>query len=149
MSKRLLSHGPAALAALVAAALATAGPAAAKPIAMPTVTSELQQQHHILAQHVLAPIGKLQPPAPPCPENGMLPAPFSNCGLPEFPATTLPYPGNMSYWGGHVQAVPHVYLVYWGWGAKGAFPASERCAAETIAEGAVTATLPCDPQRAG
>jgi len=148
MSKRLLSHGPAALAALVAAALATAGPAAAKPIAMPTVTSELQQQHQILAQHVLAPIGKLQPPAPPCPENGMLPAPFSNCGLPEFPATTLPFPGNMAYWGGHVQATPKVYLVYWGWGEKGAFGKQARYAGSWARSGVfATSTRAWPPRR--
>ena len=58
----------------------------------------------------------------------MLPSPFSNCGLPEFPATTLPFPGNMAYWGGHVQAAPKVYIVYWGWGEPGAFPASQTCA---------------------
>src|SRR4051794_4989597 len=143
MSKRFLS-----LAAAAAALAVSAGPAAAQPIVMPTLTKELQQQHAILADHVFAPVGKLQPPAPPCPESGMLPAPppfsppagtpppppppcpesgmlpapLSNCGLPEFPATTLPFPGNMAYWGGHVQTSPKVYLVYWGWGQKGAFP---------------------------
>src|SRR5579863_6366887 len=78
-----------------------AAAASAKPILMPTLQKELQMQRAIWQQHVFAPVGSLQPPAPPCPENGMLPAPFSNCGLPEFPATTLPYPGNMAYYGGH------------------------------------------------
>jgi hypothetical protein len=116
---------------------------------MPTLVKEVQQQRQIWAKHVFAPLGSLTPPAPPCPENGKLPAPFSNCGLPEFPATTLPYPGNMAYWGGHVQTNPRVYVVYWGWGQKGAFPASKPCHAETIAEGSVTAKLACDPDGAG
>jgi serine protease len=128
---------------------ATAGPALAKPILMPTLKREIASQTRIWQQHVYAPVGALQPPAPPCPENGMLPAPFSNCGLPEFPATTLPYPGNMAYWGGHVQTDPKVYLVYWGWGEPGAFPASQACAPETLAEGSITATLQCDPDGAG
>src|ERR1700744_5327330 len=100
-----------------------AAAASAKTILMPTLKKEVQAQRAIWQQHVFAPVGSLQPPAPPCPENGMLPSPFSNCGLPEAPATTLPYPGNMAYYGGHVQTRPHVYLVFWGWGEKGAFPA--------------------------
>lgn len=93
----------------------------------------------------------LQPPAPPCPESGLLPAPFSNCGLPEFPATGQPYPGNMAYWGGHVQTNPIVYLVYWGWGQSGAFgtcggPATFN---ENTTAGPSSVTLACDPDGAG
>ncbi|MGH2881647.1 MAG: hypothetical protein ACRDPA_02915, partial [Solirubrobacteraceae bacterium] len=73
----------------------------------------------------------------------------SNCGLPEAPATTLPYPGNMAYYGGHVQVTPKEYLVLWGWGEKGAFPASQTCSSEAITEGSFTATLACDPDGAG
>jgi hypothetical protein len=123
--------------------------AQAKPILLPTVQKEIQEQQLIWQQHTFAPNGKLQPPAPPCPENGMLPSPLSNCGVPEAPATTLPYPGNMAYWGGHVQTDPHVYVVYWGWGEKGAFPANEACSSEQIVEGSVKATLKCDPDGAG
>jgi hypothetical protein len=134
------------LAVLGATFLSVGLPAAsAKPILMRTLTNEIQHQRQIWSQHVFAPAGSLQPPAPPCPENGMLPSPFSNCGLPEFPATTLPDPGNMSYYGGHVQTNPHVYIVYWGWGEPGAFPASQACSAENITEGTITATLQCDP----
>src|SRR5581483_362972 len=89
--------------------------ATAKPILMPTLQKEVQSQRAYWQQHVFAPVGSLQPPAPPCPENGILPSPFSNCGLPEFPATTLPLLGNMSYYGGHVQSRPREYLVFWGW----------------------------------
>lgn len=150
MSKRFYRCGCATLAVLGAGLLSAGVPAAsAKPILMPTLQREIQQQQQIWQQHVFAPVGKLQPPAPPCPENGMLPAPFSACGLPEFPATTLPYPGNMSYWGGQVQTTPHVYVVYWGWGEKGAFPATQACSAEKIVEGTTTATLKCDPDHAG
>jgi serine protease len=123
--------------------------ATAKPIKMLNLRQEVQKQRSIWNAHVFAPAGALTPPAPPCPENGMLPAPLSNCGLPEFPATTLPFPGNMAYWGGHVQTAPKVYIVYWGWGQPGAFPASQPCAAENITEGSTTATLACDPDGAG
>ena len=123
--------------------------ASAKPILMPTVSKEAATQRAIWQQHVFAPTGSLQPPAPPCPENGMLPSPFSNCGLPEFPATTLPFPGNMAYWGGHVQTSPKIYIVYWGWGEHGAFPSSQTCKSEAITEGSLSATLGCDPDGAG
>jgi serine protease len=55
----------------------------------------------------------------------------------------------MAYWGGKVQTTPHVYLVYFGWGQSGAFPASSPCAPETLDENGLTATLPCDPAGAG
>ncbi len=150
MPKRLRRTVTAILIALSAGLAGAALPAAsAKPILMPTLQGEISRQHQVWEQHVFAPVGTLQPPAPPCPENGLLPSPFSNCGLPEFPATTLPYPGNMAYWGGHVQTTPHVYLVFWGWGENGAFPAGEPCGSEPIVEGSITATLPCDPDGAG
>jgi hypothetical protein len=128
---------------------AAAGSAAAKPILLPTIRKEAAAQRAIWKQHVFAPVGALQPPAPPCPENGMLPSPFSNCGLPEFPATTLPFPGNMAYWGGHVQTSPKIYVVYWGWGEKGAFPAKQTCRSERLVEGRIRAKLACDPDGAG
>ena len=92
------------------------------------VSREITEQRAIVAAHQA-----ITPPAPPCPENGMLPEPFSNCGLPEAPATTLPYPTNMAYWGGHVQVAPKVYIVYFGWGEPGAFPAADKCKAEKLA----------------
>jgi len=150
MSTRLYRSGCIVTLSLLAGLLsAGAGTASAKPILMPTVAKEIQIQQQIWQQHTFAPAGDLQPPAPPCPENGMLPAPFSSCGVPEAPATTVPYPGNMAYWGGHVQADPHIYIVYWGWGEKGAFPASQTCTAEKLTVGKVTATLKCDPDGAG
>ncbi len=121
--------------------------ASAKPILMKTLTGEVAYQLGIDKQHVKD--SSLQPPPPPCPENGMLPSPFSNCGLPELPATTLPFPGNMAYWGGPVQAHKHEYLVLWGWGEKGAFPATDTCKAEKLTEGSITTTLACDPDGAG
>ncbi len=123
--------------------------ASAKPILMPTLPGEVGAQQQIWQAHVFSPVGSLQPPAPPCPENGLLPSPFSACGLPEAPATTLPYPGNMAYYGGHVQVDPHIYIVYWGWGEPGAFPAGQSCQSEAITEGSVSATLACDPDGAG
>ena len=94
---------------------------------MPTLQREIQQQQQIWQQHVFAPWASLSRRRRPARRTACCPSPFSNCGLPEFPATTLPYPGNMAYWGGHVQVEPHVYVVYWGWGEKGAFPANEPC----------------------
>ncbi len=150
MSKRSLLVASTSFACAIGALLSAGAMAAsAKPILMPTVTKEIQQQRAIWQNHVFAPVGSLQPPAPPCPENGMLPSPFSNCGLPEFPATTLPYPGNMAYYGGHVVTNPKVYIVYWGWGEPGAFPSSQTCNAETVTEGSISATLACDPDGAG
>jgi hypothetical protein len=126
------------------AALACGGVASAKPIFLPTVAKQLQNEPAIHA----ADAKYLNPPAPPCPESGMLPAPFSNCGVPETPATSLPFMGNMAYWGGPVQAHPKEYIVYWGWGEKGAFP-GQACAHEQITEGKLSANLACDPDGAG
>src|ERR1700759_775020 len=146
---RRMARGVGAIPPAAAGARGSAATASAKPILMPTLAKEIKQQRATWQQHVFAPVGSLQPPAPPCPENGMLPSPFSNCGLPEFPATTLPFPGNMAYWGGHVQTAPKVYVVYWGWGEPGAFPSSQACSPETIVEGSTSATLGCDPDGAG
>jgi serine protease len=55
----------------------------------------------------------------------------------------------MAYWGGHVQVSPKIYLVYWGWGEPGAFPAGQTCTSEALAEGSVSASLACDPDGAG
>jgi len=102
-----------------------------------------------LAKHASHPAqpSAINPPAPPCPESGRLPGPFSNCGLPEFPAVGEPVMGNMAYWGGHVQVQPKVYLVYWGWGRPNAF--REPCSRVRLAEGRVHATLKCDPHGVG
>src|SRR6201998_1870567 len=123
--------------------LGWAAGASASPIVMPTIATRLVQEPAIHAADQ-----GLTPPAPPCPESGYLPAPFSNCGLPETPATSLPFMGNMAYWGGPVQVHPREYIVYWGWGESGAFP-GQACAPENITEGAISATLACDPDGAG
>jgi serine protease len=125
-------------AATVLGSLFWASAAGAKPILMPTLAGAIQ---HAQATH-----RAITPPSPPCPESGLLPAPFSNCGLPELPAAGIPYLGNMAYWGGHVQVTPKVYLVYWGWGQPGAFPSTQKCAPVAITGGA---TLACDPDGAG
>jgi hypothetical protein len=109
------------------------------PILLPTAANQW-------AQSTNGP-SPLQPPAPPCPENGQLPSPFSNCGLPGFPAVGQPYLGNMAYWGGHVQVHPHVYLILWGWGQPGAF--SGPCRTERFQERTIHVTLKCDPQGVG
>jgi serine protease len=148
MNRRLL-RGVGATAAVGALLGCGAVAASATPILMPTLTKEVQAQQAYWNAHLYAPAGPIQPPAPPCPENGLLPSPFSNCGVPEAPATTLPFLGNMAYYGGHVQVTPKEYLVYWGWGQPGAFPSSQTCKAENLAEGSITARLRCDPDGAG
>jgi serine protease len=130
-------------------ATVAAGPAAANAIRLPTVSKEIQRQQQL--QRSARPI---YPNALPCPENGLLPnspgspLSLSNCGLPETPATTLPFLGPMAYWGGSVQTQPKEYLVLWGWGQKGAF-GSQPCHSEAINEGSTSAALPCDPDGAG
>ncbi|MHB8690165.1 MAG: hypothetical protein ACYDHH_02870 [Solirubrobacteraceae bacterium] len=131
------------------AALVSAVPVAAQPILMPTVAKLVAHEQQVVRSAGAAPSSSIQLPAPSCPENGLLPPPLGNCGLGEIPATGLPWLGNMSYWGGHVQTNPKIYLVFWGWGQPGAFPASSACQSETITEGALSATLACDPDGAG
>jgi hypothetical protein len=139
-----------AIALTVVAMLATlgAGSAAANAIRLPTVSKEIQRQQQIRAAR------PIYPNAPPCPESGLLPnipgspVSFSNCGLPETPATTLPFLGPMAYWGGPVQTRPKEYLILWGWGQAGAF-GSQPCHSESINEGSTAATLACDPDGAG
>jgi serine protease len=121
----------------VAATLACASAASAKPILMPNIIKE--KQHDQAA-------GAITPPAPPCPQNAVG---ISCTPVPETPALGVPFPGNMTYYGGHVQVHPKEYLVYWGWGQSGAWPAGTNCASETITEGSSSATLPCDPDGAG
>jgi hypothetical protein len=148
------------LLAVVALILAvTAGAASAKPIFMPNLKHRLKQQRALHGTAKANATGGITPPAPPCPENGELYPPpagwpsavpylFSNCGITELPATGLPIPGNMAYYGGRVQVHPKEYLVYWGWGENGAFP-GQTCSPEAITEGPISATLKCDPDGAG
>jgi hypothetical protein len=129
--------------------------AASAKIVMPTVQKEAQKQAAAKARYN----GGINPPAPPCPENGVLypppiPVPagvpylLGNCGVAQPVATSTPWMGNMAYYGGHVQVHPKEYIVYWGWGEPGAF-GSTSCTPETFTEGLTTTTLGCDPDRAG
>ena len=144
--KRRLLRGVTATAMVAAVLGGGAAAASAKPILMLNMKKEAQAQRGYWQQHTLAPLGPIQPPAPPCPENGLLPT--GGCGIPEAVATTLPWLGNMAYYGGHVQTTPKNYLVFWGWGENGAFP-GQTCSAENLSEGTFTATLACDPDGAG
>src|SRR4051794_11205129 len=92
-----------ALALALIGSLLLAEAASANPIVMPTVAKT------VASQRSARPVN---PPPPPCPEYGAL----SCTPVPEAFATTLPFPGNMAYYGGHVQVAPKVYVVYWGWG---------------------------------
>ncbi len=137
----------AAACAIAIAIGAGATSAAADPILMPTVARELALQRADLQEHLLG-AGRHRPitlPPLPCPENGLLPSPLGGCGLPELPATTLPWPGNMSYYGGRVQLRPRIYIVYWGWGEPGAWPKNAACHPVRVG----SATLHCDPDGAG
>jgi len=123
--------------AAAAALLLGAVSASAKPIFMPNIVKETQ--HDKAA-------GAINPPAPPCPQYSLG---VSCTPVPETFALGVPYPGNMAYYGGHVQVTPKEYLVYWGWGESGAWPSGTSCTTETITEGSFTATVPCDPDGAG
>jgi serine protease len=143
----------ASIAAAVCGILGFAGMASAKPILMlqykQTFAKHASQYQQAKAS------GSVVPPPSPCPQNGITPQPsvsgigvVPNCGIPELPvAFGEPYPGTMSYYGGHVQLYPHEYIVFWGWGEPGAF--TNPCKAEQIVEGRIQATLACDPQGAG
>ena len=137
--------------------------ASAKPIKLLTFRAE-RARHQQQAQ--TATNEGIVPPPTPCPLNGLMPQPsvngigvIPNCGIPELPiAAGEPYPGQMSYYGGHIQAHPHLYLVLWGWGQQGAFDGQppvaagakpRACTAEQLDEGTIHATLPCDPDGAG
>lgn len=136
MFKSCLARGVSAAIA-VGAALAFASTASANPIFLPNYVQE--------AQHDQA-AGAIVPPAPPCPQNVI----GESCSIvPETPALGVPYPGNMAYFGGHVQVHPKEYLVYWGWGESGAWPSGTSCASERVTEGALKASLSCDPDGAG
>lgn len=124
-------------AAAAAALLALSGAAAAQPIKLPNFLKEYQHDQAV---------GAVIPPAPPCPQYS---AGVSCTPVPETPALGVPFPGNMTYYGGHVQLHPAEYLVYWGWGQSGAWPAGTNCTSETFSEGTLSATLPCDPDGAG
>jgi len=125
------------LAGVTVGALACAGVASANPVFLPTIPREVAHDQSI---------GAITPPAPPCPQATLG---VSCTPLPETPALGVPYPGNMTYYGGHVQVTPKEYLVYWGWGESGAWPSGTSCSAETITEGSFSATLACDPDGAG
>lgn len=145
------------LACAAVLALLAGGSALAAPRPAP-----VRVQHHprflptlgALAASRAAAGSPLQPPAPPCPiPPGVVPVVAGTTvgpciKGPEFPVTTVPNVGNMAYWGGRVQVHPHIYLVYLGWGRRGAF--KHPCGAPvTLVEGRIRAVLRCDPDRAG
>ena len=140
----------------IAATCALLGPSAtasARPILFPNIPSEIALQQSARTASAGA-AGSIQPPAPPCPENGVLypppggaPVPTGNCGVAQPVATSTPWPGNMAYYGGAVQTHPREYLVLWGWGQGGAFP-KQACSPEQLTEGSTSATVACDPDGA-
>jgi hypothetical protein len=126
-----------AFAAGIVVSLVSVGAASANPILLPTITKEIQHDRTI---------GAINPPAPPCPQYSLG---VSCTPVPETPALGVPYPGNMAYYGGHVQVTPKEYLVYWGWGESGAWPSGTSCSPVSFTEGSASATLACDPDGAG
>jgi hypothetical protein len=69
------------------------------------------------------------------------PSPVPGC-VPPAPPAGEPWPGNMAYFGGHVQVNPKIYVVFYGWGDKGAFSSS--CKSRSVGD-----PVPCDPDGAG
>ena len=99
LSVRVCTLGAAALAAVAGSA-----PAAAAPASTPDLPH---------TPHYMGTTSSIQPP--PVDVCQVLPA------CPPGAAAGQPMPVNMAYFGGHVQVKPKVYLVFWGWGEKGAF----------------------------
>jgi len=89
--------------------------------------------------------GAIQPSIQPPPVLACLPvtppSPIPGC-VPPAPPAGEPWPGNMAYFGGHVQVTPKIYLVFYGWGRSGAF--STACHPAHNGD-----PVPCDPQGAG
>jgi serine protease len=84
--------------ALLALVATTAGASAGNTTHRPIYMAD--------ANHVGA--ASLQPPPVCCAPTGP-------------PVAGEPAPVNMAYFGGPVQVTPKIYLVFWGWGEKGAF----------------------------
>ncbi|MBV9368717.1 MAG: hypothetical protein JO074_02725 [Frankiales bacterium] len=146
---------------------ASTAPAASKahhPVFMPTLSNltKVRTGKSPLSPALapsLSPGDPVQPPTPPCVipvtsipsvDTGVIGSTPDHVGpcvsLPETPATGQPFMGNMAYWGGRVQVHPHIYLVFFGWDRPGAF---DYCFPSTLNEGAIKATLKCDPDGAG
>ena len=75
------------------------------------------------------------------------PSPIPGC-VPPAPPAGEPWPGNMAYFGGHIQVAPKVFLVYYGWNLPGAF-ATGACPKTSTAAGAGVNFPACDPDGAG
>jgi hypothetical protein len=67
------------------------------------------------------------------------PSPIPGC-VPPAPPAGEPWPANMAYFGGHVQLSPKIYLIFYGWGDKGAFKTCAHNSGDPV---------PCDPDGAG
>lgn len=92
-----------------------------KPLAFPTLTKALAASNRARSA---APAGALVPPAV---DICQAEQPLLQSSLVQNPCIPLlaagqPLLGNMSYFGGHVQVSPKIYVVFWGWGLPGAFP---------------------------
>ncbi len=68
------------------------------------------------------------------------PSPVPGC-VPPAPPAGEPWPGNMAYFGGHVQVNPEIYVVFYGWNRPGAFAS---CTGTPKGD-----PLSCDPDGAG
>ena len=75
------------------------------------------------------------------------PSPVPGC-VPPAPPAGEPWPGNMAYFGGHIQVAPKEYLVFYGWDQPGAF-ATGACPKISTAPGAGVNFPVCDPDGAG
>ena len=95
--------------------------------------------------------GAIKPAVVPPPVLACLPvtppSPIPGC-VPPAPPAGEPWPGNMAYFGGHIQQSPKLYLVYWGWDTPGAFKNSGQSSCGTSTSD--TQNWPgCDPDGAG
>jgi hypothetical protein len=141
--KRLLV-GPAMAAAAVLAATVgvnAGSPApAATPYHQPAVMYNIQNTAAINGNTTVIKPAVQPPPVLLClPVTP--PSPIPGC-VPPAPPAGEPWPGNMAYFGGHVQLNPKLYMIFYGWGQKGAFSTS--CSTRPKGD-----PVPCDPSGAG
>jgi len=138
--KRMLAVPAVAAAGVFAATAgqAVAGASASTPYHQPAIMFNIQNTAAINGNTTVVKPAIQPPPVLAClPVTP--PSPVPGC-VPPAPPAGEPWPGNMAYFGGHVQLSPKIYMVFYGWGEKGAFSTCTRPKGDPVT---------CDPDGAG
>ena len=102
--------------------------ASAKPILMPTLQKEIQMQRALWQQHVFAPVGiAAAAGAAVSGERHAARRRSPTAGCPSSRRRRCPARATWPTGAATSRSTPKEYLVYWGWGEPGAFPASQTC----------------------